>query len=51
MKRIKGAEADLGAFPDKIPAKTKLSATEDDDAVYEGERDGRMKQGFGIKKW
>ena len=51
MKRIKEAEDKLGAYPDKIPAKTKLSATEDDDAVYEGERDGRMKQGFGIKKW
>ena len=51
MKKVKESEADLDAFPCTIPAKTKLSATEDDDAVYEGERNGRMKEGFGIKKW
>ena len=36
----------------KIPAKEKLQAFEEDEAVYEGERDQhKQKHGFGIKKW
>ena len=39
LKKVKETEGDLGAFPIKIPAKDKLQAFEEDEAVYEGERD------------
>ena len=39
LKRVKAQEKELGKFPVKIPAKDKLQAFDEDEAVYEGERD------------
>ena len=42
----------MGTLEMTIPAKNKLIAYEEDEAVYEGQRDQyKHKHGFGIKKW
>jgi hypothetical protein len=52
MIKLRIAQKEMGTLEMNIPAKNKLIAYEEDEAVYEGQRDQyKHKHGFGIKKW